>query len=224
MYVFWSAIYFIRDGIVFISTGKLNWKGLLVEIALNFFWYGSAYHFWYFIALLFSIVVVGLFYKHQKMNWLVVMSILSYGVGVLGTAYYSIAAVIPGISKLVTAGWFVQFRRIVLMGFPFFVSGIFLNIPQSLQNTKKRWLLSLIGFLTEIAFVVGLRLQSSIVVTVFLYPLVIYTVKMLLWYPMPQYEKLGRITRSLASYTYYVHVLVIWVITEAEEKLSIGGY
>lgn len=219
IYSLWSIPYFIRDAVAFLGNGSLSVKGLVVEFLLNFFVLGSAYHFWYFVALLYSILFVGLIYKRGKLNSLLVASWLLYAFRLLGTSYYALGISIPVVRNIISAIWYESFGRIVFMGFPMFMSGMLVGRIKNCKQLRRCWAAAIIGFFVEIGFLVYYEISSSVVVTILLYPLTILTVDMLLQYPLPKFTDIAHKTRSFANFLFYAHPLAIWSIT----SLGYGG-
>lgn len=219
IYSLWSIPYFIRDAVVFLGNGTLNIKGLIVEFLLNYFVLGSAYHFWYFVALLYSILFIGLIYKIRKLKLLLAISWLLYALRLLGTSYYALGISLPVIQDIISATWFESFSRIVLMGFPMFMSGMLVGRIKNCKQLRRCWAAAIIGFFVEIGFLVYYEISSSVVVTISLYPLTILTVDMLLQHPLPKFTGIAQKTRSLANFLFYSHPLAIWLIT----SLGYGG-
>ena len=219
IYTLWSIPYFIRDAFVFLGNGSLSLKGLMFEFLLNFFVLGSAYHFWSFVALLYSILFIGLIYKTRKLKLLLAISWLLYALRLLGTSYYALGISLPVIQDIISATWFESFSRIVLMGFPMFMSGVLVGRFKNIKQIRKCWIASIIGFFLEIGILVYFQIHSSVVVTIFLYPLTILTVDMLLQHPLPKFTGIAQKTRSLANFLFYSHPFAIWLIT----SLGYGG-
>ena len=61
----------------------------------QFLSYGSREHFWFFPAVFFSIILVTIFAKLGLLQWLAILSLLAYGLGLLGCSYYGIGNYLP---------------------------------------------------------------------------------------------------------------------------------
>lgn len=214
LYIFWACIYYIRDFILYMCTGRLNIKGIIYTFIVEFFTSGASYHFWYFVGLLFSIVAVGLFYKLRIQKALPFVAAFLYTIGLLGCSYYAIGTQIPFLEKIINSQYFTFIRRNFLMGFPFFCMG---GIIEKLRKKDEKHMfvkisISTVLFFAEIVFVVKSHLQSNIVITIFLPILLAFVVICLLNHPLSGYDSTAKKCRSLANYIFYVHPLFIWAL------------
>lgn len=227
LYVFWSIVYIVRNFIVFVLNSNINSrtiKNFIIDNVSNFFINGTEYHLWYFLGIIASIIIVGFAYKLKIQKPLFDLTILLFGLGLLGESYYSIGNQIPIIKEIINLSSFSIIRRVFLMGLPFFESGYFVIVLEN-KNSKKSSLIKLmfciIAFLLEIGFVCKMHTQRSFVITIFLYPLTLYTLIVLLKNPLPKLNALSAKTRSLANYTYYVHPLFITSLVSISKILNI---
>ena len=220
-YLVWSIIYLVIDITENLLRHSFSFVPYFKDFLLRFFFYGSYYHFWYFIALLFSILIVGLFYKLRAQKVLILLSVVLYIVGLLGESYYALGNQVPVFSRFINSSIFTDIRRIVLMGLPFFASGYFVN---KLQNKTREKHLSIamvaavLLFYIEIILIKTLSLGKSIVITAFLYPLVIVVMLLLIKYPFPAYSSYAAKCRSLANYTFYIHPFWILLLNATFES------
>lgn len=226
IYVFWSCVYFAID---FIHWGHISIKGFVFHCVLSFFINGSHYHFWFFPALIFAVCATTLVYKLKLKKVLLPMSIILYTIGCLGCSYRSIGLKIPGLSMLFSWDHFTLIRRNVFMAFPYFAAGSLAAKAASFikkKNASDRAVsLVLSGaiccWLLEIMIVILFQLQENIIITFGLYLLTVTVMAVLLHYPMPKAHKTSQKCHILANLTYYVHPLVITLLTFAAK--AIGG-
>lgn len=214
-YGIWSAIYYIPD-LKNVLNGNISLGGFTVNCFRQFIIYGSREHFWFFPAVFFSIIAATIFARIGKLSWLAGMSVAAYILGVLGCSYYGIGNQIPGISTFINSSQYDLIRRVVLMGFPFFMMGYFLQKTdrERINNGTCIILESifLAGFLAEIIFVNKMQLQVNVYITVFLYLLLFNTMQLLLKNPCEQYRKASSVTRDLSNFMYYSHPLfMVWI-------------
>ena len=207
-YGLWSIIYYIPDGKQ-VLDGSVSLRGFLVNCLRQFLVYGSREHFWFFPAVFFAVIVSTLFAKAGKLSWLAWMSIAAYVLGLLGCSYYGIGNQIPLIASFINSSQYDLIRRIVLMGFPFFMLGYFLQ-KTDLKKTENKKCMILHGifqaaFLMEIIVVNKVQIQKNVYITVVLYPLLFYTMLLLLKNPCEKYRKAAVVTRDLANFIYYSH-------------------
>lgn len=214
VYGVWSIIYyavaFLYD--VIFSHGSV--VEFVKEIPLSFFISGSTQHFWYFPALVISLVLVELFRKLKLMKLLIPISIVFYLIGCLGTSYYSLGNAIPVFSDIINADWFNILRRILFMGFPFVSAGFLLRKLQDKVSEYKNilllgWIVAALFFLAEIYIIRYFSVAISVMITLGLYPLLILTMLLLLDNPLPKYSKQASACRVIANVTYYSHPLII---------------
>ena len=215
VYGLWSIIYYIPD-VKQVFNGSVSLGGFLTNCLRQFFIYGSREHFWFFPAIFFSIIVVTLFAKIGKLSWLACISIVAYILGMLGCSYYGIGNQIPVINVFINSTQYDLIRRIVLMGFPFFMMGYLLQrVDLSKVSNKVVFILEgifLTAFLAEILLVNKLQVQVNVIITVFLYLLLFNTMIILLKNPCEKYGKIACITRDISNFMYYSHPLfILWI-------------
>ena len=196
--------------------GHANIKGFIINCIYSFIFTGSYYHFWFFPALIFSVVSTTLIFRIGLKKAIIPLSIVLYIIGCLGCSYYKLGIHIPILGNLYTNAHFTVIRRVILMAFPFFISGYTVfkikNSVSKNSQTKKPiffWIISFICWLAEIEIVRYFGLQANIVITFGLYLLVISTLLTLLNHPLPKYNKLSHQSRMLSNFTYYSHPLFI---------------
>ena len=214
-YGLWSFIYYIPD-MKQVLNGSVSLDGFLTNCLRHFMIYGSREHFWFFPAVFFSIIVATIFGKMGKLDWLTGISVMAYILGLLGCSYYGIGNQIPVITIFVNSSQYDLIRRIVLMGFPFFMMGYFLQrVDLQKVSNKIVFILEgifLIGFWVEILLVNKLQVQVNVIITVFLYLLLFNTMIILLKNPCGRYGKIASITRDISNFMYYSHPLfLIWI-------------
>lgn len=223
-YVVWSCVYFLLD---FIQWGHENFSGFAFNCIYGFFISGSYYHFWFFPALIYSVVFTTVIFKFRLEKLLIPMSIVLYIFGCIGCAYYKISVNIPIFGSLFEAQYFDLIRRILLMGFPFFISGyvVFKLKNHFAQNFSRIKSLSAIFifvllWLTEIYCVCKFEIQKNIVITLFLYPLLVAIMLYLVNYPHRELYKFSNHTGVIANFAYYFHPLLIVIINKIYSTVS----
>lgn len=212
VYISWSIIYFIIQLPSYIASNTS-----LINIAKNFivsfFIYGSSYHMWYMVALIMCVLITSIFYKLNKMKLLYILSIGLYIIGVIGGAYYKIGSQIPILSNLYNFSLYLQVRRYLLMGLPFFMLGYLIDeIKEIPKNINITTIITIILFILEIIIVNILNLQRDIVITFFLYPLMLQIFILCLKFTL-QNSSFKINTGKLSSFIYFVHPLIILVIS-----------
>lgn len=213
IYLVWTIIYYTRD--IFIYYGDLNIVQIIRTFVINFFINGSSYHFWYLIGLLFSILFVGLLYKLHLQKYIPALALGLYLVGLLGCSYSFLGNKIPLIKIIINSPKFLLIRRILLMGFPFFCLGGYIDKIYSLtkKHAKLNLIISTFLFIAEIIVVNRFKLGTNIIITIFLPVLLSSIYVLLLNNPLPQSDLFALRCHSLANYIYYSHPLLIWGIS-----------
>ena len=215
VYAFWSCLYFIRDVYVAICNESVDVLSMIKGFILKFCIYGSNYHFWFFIALLFATCITMLAYKLHMQKVLAFLSIILYVIGLLGGPYYGLGREIPVLNLFIELANFEWYRRIFFMGIPFFILGYFVRHFEKQESNKgalfKTCLFGIL-FIGEVVVVNIINIQRNVVTTVFLYVFCMYVMILLLKNPLEKYGELGRKGRLIANYTFYIHPLIIWAL------------
>lgn len=211
-YISWSFIYLLLQ-----IYNSINMNGNMVttlkSFIVEFFIYGSYYHLWYMIALIICVTITTIFYKIKKLRLLYISSLILYIIGVIGGSYYKLGLQIPILSNLYEFSLYIQIRRYLLMGLPFFMLGY---CAQSLKGIFKNinitTVVTIVLFVFEIVIVNMFELKKDIIITFFLYPLVLQIFILCLKYPIKNISFTIDIGK-LSSFIYFVHPLVIFIIS-----------
>lgn len=227
IYVIWSVIYLAKEFVLQVLVHGEPISSYLKKSIWGIFVDGSSGHFWFFPAVIYTMIIINVCEKIGILKHLAVFSIVLYAVGVLGCAYWGIGNQIPGFRLLINSEYFVPIRRIFMMGLPFFMQGYFLN-KISLEKIKKRKLyvalpVVILLWIMEIGIVNALGIADSIIITYALYPLLFVIMQLLLATPMSQHVKKAAVARDMANFMYYSHVLVIWILLILGKKLYLSS-
>lgn len=223
-YTLWSIIYYIIS-LPYIIRNNVPIGKATKHFMINFFSIGSSYHLWYFPALIFSVLVLAIFYKFNKLKLLIVLSILLYMIGLLGIAYHGIGIKIPILNLLYNSPQFTPISRVVLMGVPFFVLGHILNIGKEYftkVSSIGSWTISIaitVCFLLEIILVKNLGISNNITVTTFLYLLTGWILILCIKNPMLNIVKHSMKLRYISNFTYYSHPIYITIVDTFFSKI-----
>lgn len=213
IYVFWTIIYYIRSIVVYIGYG-MGLKEIAASFIVEFFVSGSSYHFWYFISLLLAISVTTAVYKTKSKPLFIVLPILLYIIGLLGTPYYSLGTQIPLFSDFINIENFYIFRRNICTGIPFFMLGGLIPAvyeKEQSKNTGIKLIISIILFFSENFIIKIYNLGNGNVITIFLPLMPIYIMVFMLKHPLNNWTKLGNLCRTVANWTYYIHPMLIYL-------------
>ena len=221
-YILWSVIYY---GYKILTEGMPSIKNFIYTFFIN----GSSYHLWFFPAIIFSVCLTTFLYKIKCTKVLIPLAVVLYTVGCLGCSWYAIGEKIPLLNKLYSFFLFTDIRRILFMGFPFFVAGgVVLKVREKVLhglNKKTSFvyvLFAVIVFLAEIAVVIKYNLQRTVVITFGLYLLVILIVLLLLKYPMSKLSHFSGKAKVYANFTYYAHPLILNLIRGVAGSMAIS--
>ncbi len=216
VYSIWSLVYIL---ISFLQWGNTNIIDFIKYCVIGYFINGTYYHFWFFPALIFSVCVTTLLFKIKCSKVIIPLSIILYILGCLGCSYYYLGIKIPLLGNLFVHEHFLLIRRVLLMAFPFFISGYLIHKIKSKfsQLTQIKWMMALaviaVVWLSEIVLVVKLRIQTNIFLTLGLYLLVVAVLSFLLLKdPLAKFIKLSEAGKTMANFIYYSHPAFIVVV------------
>ena len=234
IYAFWSVIYYAFGILLAIKNHTLSTSFFLEKLRM-FVFDGSYYHFWYFVALIYTIIIVGITYQLVGMKGikvLVVFSIIFYLIAFMGTEYCGIGAKIPVLCNLYKLKYYTTIRGILAMGLPFFMLGYFLNAFQKKieEMSNVTALIMFIAFYGCYLFEAWFARHTTgygpasedLAVAFFMMPALFALFVNLLKHPMPEFYNASVICRKTSNFMYYIHPLLLQIITTACEILSIG--
>ena len=222
-YSIWTVFYYVIEYYKWGQDNIFKFKHLAVE---QFWKTGSYYHFWFFPALVFAVVVSTIFFVVRCKKLLIPVSIILYALGCIGCAYNQLGLQIPYLGKeLYRSRDFELIRRVVLMGFPFFVSGYFVykikNWAAEKVSDKKLmgvFVGTVLFWLAEIWLVRTMGWQANIVITFGLYPMLAVVMLLLLRNPMPEKKKSADAAKVTANFMYYSHPIIIMAMSQIASK------
>lgn len=216
VYLIWSLLY---AGIDYLQYRPADITAFVKDCIRRVLTTGISEHFWFFPALIISVCITTLCFRLGFGRLLYVVSLLLYGVGCLGCSYHGLGTKLPFLANLYAHPQFLQIRRILMMGLPFFLAGylVYRIKDRVLSPAREKWILpcwvgSVILWLGEIALVRVLKWEVNIYITFGLYLLLITTLLLLLKNPLPQYRTAADSCRMLANFTYYAHPAVIMAL------------
>lgn len=215
VYGFWSVIYIVLSMDDALKAGQ-ELIGFIKGIPYMLLVDGTYYHFWFFPALMFAIIVFTLFHKLKLEKILAALSILIY---IIACLYYAYAEIKPQILNDILHNEIVN--RVIyffLSPIPFFVMGYFIVLLEKkkyeLKNKRLMVLLAvtLVLYICENVFIRETSLMFSNTCTITLYPLVFVIICLLLNNPFSEKQTLGRYCKTAANFTYYSHPLIIVIL------------
>lgn len=218
-YFFWSIVYM---PIYFISAWGDTDKGILqlmLQYVYKFFVGGTAYHFWFFPALVYAMVSIYILnrFKAYKIGFL--CSIILYIFGCGGVSYYYVFNHFTLLNEIYNSWWFLNFRSVCCMGFPFVYLGSIVAYKAIIIDNDNHKLL--IGamlitllFITEITLVNVFHFGKDIFITFMLYPLMLIFILILTRYKSTIFLKNINTTmlHYMANFMFYTHPIVMLIV------------
>ena len=216
-YAFWSCIYLIEEFISDVLFGSVSVLNFVKSSVIGFFITGSHYHFWYFPALIYAVVLVMIIHRLKIMKILPVLCVLLLPFACLGYAYYGAVNGAPALSYILRTRLYTVINRAIFTAIPFFSCGYFIEKIESLKLSKGKirniWLVVACLNLLEMFILHRLDWIRWPNVSVGVYPFIILSIALLNAYPMPRFHKSAKLFRYLANFTYYSHPLFIIVFS-----------
>ena len=215
LYLALSIVYF---AVIFLQNPALLYrvkKWMLIDFLFN----GSYYHLWYMVGVIYSTAMIYLICKLKLAKMMFPLAVLCYTVGLLGTSYYGIGSRLPIMSTLFDSGCFLCIRRIFLMGFPFTVLGWTISENATRPHLTGRKQISMtalaaVFFVAETIVVTVTGLSKTVVITIFLYPLLYLLFQICLAYPLSEKSELALACRNTANFIYFWHPIVILALNK----------
>lgn len=213
LYGIWTLIYLPLD--LWELHTLWGWSGLKLVLGtiFRFLTIGTHVHFWYFPALIFSLLLVHIFLPRWKGKGMLGLGVLFYGVALLGDSYFKVGEGLP-VSPLLRLihNYFDSTKNLVFSGFLFTALGAWTyNRPPS-TSLRSSWLLA--GIFTALsigeAFLtssLGLALDHN--TGVFLVPAGWFVFIAVLHTPM-NLSLPYTVLRHLSVLVYCVHPLILF--------------
>lgn len=224
VYIVWSLIYYMASFVMNVIIEGDALGQFIIERIVFFLTRGSYSHFWFFPAIIYSLILATICYKisHKHgLKVLTVVSVLLFLFGNLGSAYYEIGIKIPLISTIITEhrDGFEVFRGIFCMGLPYFMIGYILNKCEGwIAKTGKIKLFSIMAVVIAL-YCLEIVVLSCVLkwyqypeVFLGLYPTALAIMMCLIKCPKPAWKPYANSCKRMSGYVYYVHPLLILVI------------
>lgn len=233
VYAAWTMIYYAASFVVNVIMEGKDLGTFLLERVVFFITKGSYSHFWYFPALIYSVVLVTLFHKllgKKGVALLAGLALVLFVFGNLGSSYYTIGLRIPVFKDWITEhrDGYEVFRGIFCMGLPYFSMGYYLNELEPFIRKISQRKLSIIVVITIILYCAEIFLLSNVLkwyeypeVFVMLYPAALVIMMLLIKNPKPEWKAFAGTLKRLSGYIYYVHPLFILMIGIVFSRLNI---
>ncbi len=127
VYFAWSVVYLILSFVMLVVIQKMPILQYLTSRIKGFFFTGSYYHFWFYPAVIYSVLLIGLTKRllgNRALNLLLPLAVVLYAVGLIGTGYYPIGDQIPYLQSFYRAKDFEGIMHLAFLGFPGVVFGM----------------------------------------------------------------------------------------------------
>ena len=232
VYACWSVIYYAASFFMNIVVEKGDLKTFLIQRVVFFFLHGSYSHFWYFTAMIYTIIIVTCLYKlfgKKGLKVLTILSVFFFILANLGSAYYPIGMKIPFVCDLVSnRAVYEVIRGIFFMSLPYFLIGyILIELSESIEKLSSKALgimlgIDIIVYLIE-CYVLACVLKwwdyPEVILT--LYPSTILIMILLIRNPKAEWKPYAPTLKRLSGYMYYVHPLCIMILGAVEQVFSV---
>ena len=127
VYGAWSVVYLALSFLMVVLIQGAPLGPFLMGKARGFIFSGSYYHFWFYPAVIYSLLFIGLVKRwlgRKSLNFLIPLALVLYMVGLLGTGYLPLGRQIPGLRNFYGAENFEGVMHIAFLGFPAMVLGM----------------------------------------------------------------------------------------------------
>lgn len=224
-YSLWSFIYVTYELMVGLKKGTIDVIPLLIIKMGEYLTSGVWFHLWYFPALMICVFMSYFMQRRNCLKYFAIFSIILYGIGIMGTAYYKIGNEIPVLSQIYNFSKFTPVRRMILTGIPYFMLGYWIvQINERFDEIKSStiricFFVSLVGFAIEIFFVNKFKLYKDMNITIFLYPVVGTIMMICLRNPMIGLGEHRNSLKYISNFTYYSHPLFMELTSNYFEKI-----
>lgn len=127
VYGVWSLVYLALSFVMLVLIGKMPLGQYAISRIKGFLFTGSYYHFWFYPAVIYALILIGAakkFLGQHALHLLVPLAVILYTVGLLGTGYLPIGKQIPFLRTLYQLNDFEAVMHLFLLGFPSVVFGM----------------------------------------------------------------------------------------------------
>ena len=185
--------------------------------------------FWYFPALIYSVIIFTLLYMlfRKKIFPFIFLSFILFVISCLMSCYMDLGNQIPIIKQLNSLEKSYVIRRIFFTALPFLMLG---SVIRAYSNVLLAWnrrtsiILLIASSVVYLAEMLSLYLIRNVeeVQCFSLCILVAMILIVLLQHPMETKDKRGYYSRLLANFTYYIHPLFIFGVQRASALIGHG--
>lgn len=224
LYLSWSIIYFPFKCINWISSDTPIIKNILLYLR-DFIFLGSYSSLWYLPALIFSIGATYFLLKFIPINRVVLISILLYIIGLLGSTYYGIISNINFLHSIFNYynKFFCTTRNGLFYGFIFVVVGAYLAHHKEDFRSKRGFyfigfIISMVLLTIESIMVITLKINIDTIMWISSVPATIFLFLFCININLPN-SKSYKILRELSVLIYVCHGLFIILLPHLLKNL-----
>lgn len=127
VYGVWSLVYLALSFLMTVVLREEPTADFFLGKLADFFVSGTYYHFWFYPAVVYALLFIGIVKKllgSRALTLLLPLAAVLYAVGLLGTGYLPLGQRLPGLSALYGAEAFEGVMHLCLLGFPAVVFGM----------------------------------------------------------------------------------------------------
>lgn len=127
VYGAWSVIYLALSFVMVVLIQNVPLGQFLISKAAGLLFSGSYYHFWFYPAVIYALLFIGMVKKclgAKALSLLMPLALVLYGVGLLGTGYLPVGQQIPMLNTLYAWEHFEAVMHLCFLGFPSIVFGM----------------------------------------------------------------------------------------------------
>ncbi len=219
-YAIWSVLYFSID---FITVGTNDIASFLKSCVIRFLISGTAYHFWFFPAMMISAAITAVFFKLRANKLLLFLPFLMFVCAVIQMSYSWLFNIAEIQAKIPPVLDMIAVKRILFIGFPYFCGGYLVRMLTKKENFLRKnstviFAVSIVLYTLEIAL---LTYKCVGVPTVF-FGQYFVSASLLLFlneHPMPEKRKAAEKCRYFAGLSYYIHPALIIAVNAVFERV-----
>ncbi|MBE5768509.1 MAG: acyltransferase [Clostridiales bacterium] len=127
VYGVWSLIYLALSFVMLVLKDGMPLGDYLLSRVKGFLFTGSYYHFWFYPAVIYSLLIIACVKKAlggKALKVLLPVAVVLYALGLLGTGYLPLGRQIPLLKDLYAWADFEGLMHLFLLGFPAVVFGM----------------------------------------------------------------------------------------------------
>lgn len=214
LYIIWSLIYLPAN--IYIWIENENTLLGVLDYIKDFIFIGSFIQFWYFPAIIFSVIAVHFLLKKFKDTTIILISTIIYIIGLFGDTYYGVISATSPLKKVydIYLSFFETTRNGLFFGLLFVAIGVYIKKNNKKMSMKKSTLglvFSLVGLFMEAYFISYLGVALDYNIYLFAVPTIFFLVLWLQDITLPNRNIYLRI-RKMSVLIFGVHIIINGVV------------